>query len=415
MSFSEWKEVKLVDITSKITKGTTPTTIGASFVESGVNYIKSECITASRLLDRSKYVYITEETHEKLKRSQIAINDILFSMAGMFLGKTGIVFEHDIPANTNQAVAIIRVVNELADYKYIYYYLSQKIVQDYVNGSTSQSAQPNINLKQIGDINIKIPPLPEQKAIADTLSCLDDKIELNNNINKTLEEMAQAIFKSWFVDFEPFQDGEFEESELGRIPKGWKNGKIFDMGTVLTGKTPPTSKKEFYGNDIPFIKTPDMHGNIYITTVENKLSLRGAEYQNNKYIPKNSVIMSCIGAKAGVVSLTSELSQTNQQINAIISEWPYYVYYTLKMESDNLRNIGSSGSTMININKSTFENYKILIPSQSILKNFNEKVQPIFEMILNNQNQNRNLEILRDSLLPKLMSGEIRVPIEEVQ
>lgn len=109
-----------------ITKGTTPTSLGYSFTNQGINFIKSESITADKFLDKTKYCHISKETHEKLKRSQLQINDILFSMAGVFLGKTGIVTVSDIPANTNQAVAIIRVIPELADTNYIYYYLNQK-------------------------------------------------------------------------------------------------------------------------------------------------------------------------------------------------------------------------------------------------------------------------------------------------
>ena len=165
----EWKNIKLSEITSLITKGTTPTSIGYSFVEQGVNFVKSESITASRRLDKNKYCHISEITHEKLKRSQLQVNDLLFSMAGMFLGKTAIVMEDDLPANTNQAVAIIRIIPELADVKYIYYYLNQKQIIFYINSATGQSAQPNINLKQIGNLDIKLPDLETQRKISSIL------------------------------------------------------------------------------------------------------------------------------------------------------------------------------------------------------------------------------------------------------
>ncbi|MBQ0004150.1 MAG: restriction endonuclease subunit S, partial [Treponema sp.] len=184
----DWKETPLSEITSLITKGTTPSMIGASFTESGIKYIKSESILDnSRILDSSKFAFISLETHDRLKRSQIEENDLLFSMAGMFLGKTAIVTKNDIPANTNQAVAIIRIIPNKADFKFIYYYLNQKNIVKYINNLSGQSAQPNINLQQIGSLNINLPPLPTQQKIAQILSSLDDKIELNNKINANLE------------------------------------------------------------------------------------------------------------------------------------------------------------------------------------------------------------------------------------
>lgn len=180
----------LSEITSVITKGTTPTSVGCSFSKNGINYIKSESITSSRTLDKSKYAFISEETHQKLKRSQIKENDILFSMAGMFLGKTSIVQADDVPANTNQAVAIIRIVPEQANYLYVYYYLNQKNIVTWINSLSGQSAQPNINLKQIGEIEIPLPDRIIQDTIVEMLSAIDSRIELNTAINENLHLQA---------------------------------------------------------------------------------------------------------------------------------------------------------------------------------------------------------------------------------
>ena len=178
--------VTLNSITTKITKGTTPTSVGCTFENSGVNFIKSESLGNSRNIDRSKFAFISEQTHEKLKRSQIEKNDILFSMAGMFLGKTGIVTDDLVPANTNQAVAIIRIDTEKANHVYVYYYLNQRSVVQAVNASSAQSAQPNINLKQIGQIEIDLPERKLQDKIVSILSAIDFKIEKNNQINENL-------------------------------------------------------------------------------------------------------------------------------------------------------------------------------------------------------------------------------------
>ena len=175
--------VTLKDITTKITKGTTPTSIGCKFEKSGINFIKSESLVDGKTIDKSKFAFISERTHERLKRSQIEENDILFSMAGMFLGKTGIATAEVVPANTNQAVAIIRVDDTKANYEYVYYYLNQKSVIHTINTTSAQSAQPNINLKQIGEIKINLPDRKKQDQIVSLLSAIDLKISNNVEIN----------------------------------------------------------------------------------------------------------------------------------------------------------------------------------------------------------------------------------------
>ena len=145
---NNWIKTSLGELCNKITKGTTPTTYGMSFVDKGINYIKAESITKDSRIDETTFAFITKYTHDKLKRSQIELNDILFSMAGMFLGKTAIVSnENFLPANTNQAVAIIRVKDEIANPFFVFYYLNQKSIKAYINLLSAQSAQPNINLK----------------------------------------------------------------------------------------------------------------------------------------------------------------------------------------------------------------------------------------------------------------------------
>ena len=178
--------VTLKDITTKITKGTTPTSIGCKFEKSGINFIKSESLVDGKTIDKSKFAFISERTHERLKRSQIEKNDILFSMAGMFLGKTGIATAEVVPANTNQAVAIIMVDDTKANYEYVYYYLNQKSVIHTINTTSAQSAQPNINLKQIGEIKINLPDRKKQDQIVSLLSAIDLKISNNVEINDNL-------------------------------------------------------------------------------------------------------------------------------------------------------------------------------------------------------------------------------------
>lgn len=294
--------------------------------------------------------------------------------------------------------------------EYLYYFLkaNQRKIQNKGTGTVFSA----INKSDVENIEIYIPDEIQIENITKKLKVLDDKIENNNAIITNLEEQAQTIFKSWFVDFEPFQDEEFIESELGRIPNNWTAVTLKEVSEeIVTGKTPPTKDPENYGNKMPFVTIPDMHNNVYAIETERLLSDKGIDTQSNKVVPKNSISVSCI-ATVGLVTLIASDSMTNQQINTVITKEnisSYYVYNHLKTQSDYLNAIGSSGSTTKNVNKTTFSNLKMLLPSESILKKYHRLCEPIFEYILLIQKQNKKLVETRDTLLPKLMSGEIRV------
>ena len=211
------------------------------------------------------------------------------------------------------------------------------------------------------------------------------------------------LYKSWFIDFNPFN---------GQCPDSWTQGTIDDLVTdVICGKTPSTKKREYYGGKMPFITIPDMHGNVYITTTERYLTEDGAKSQPKKPLPINSIAVSCIGT-AGLVSLISESSQTNQQINSIIPKEnysPYYIFLLMQTLSERINSLGQSGSTIVNLNKTQFGKIDVLIPSVEAMQKFDDIVKPLFSLILCNLKENIRLSELRDALLPKLMSGEINV------
>src|SRR5699024_2301119 len=294
------------------------------------------------------------------------VNTVTIAMYGATVGKLGILKQE---MATNQACCNIVVDPKKCDYRFLFYYLkyNRKELVSLANGAAQQ------NLNQSTILNFPFPniKLEEQVLIADILSSFDDKIENNNAIIANLEEQSQTIFKSWFVDFEPFQDGEFIESELGRIPNNWTVVTLKEVSEeIVTGKTPPTKDPENYGNKMPFVTIPDMHNNVYAIETERLLSDKGIDTQSNKVVPKNSISVSCI-ATVGLVTLIASDSMTNQQINTVITKEnisSYYVYNHLKTQSDYLNAIGSSGSTTKNVNKTTFSNLKMLLPSESILK-----------------------------------------------
>ena len=319
---------------------------------------------------------------------------------------------------------VLREKLGITDNDFIYYLsISPEFRNVAIKAMNGSSGRQRVQKDVLENSEFLLPPLDEQKAIAKILSDLDEKIETNNKINKKLEEMAQAIFKQWFVDFEfPNEDGkpykssggEMVESELGMIPKGWGVDSLSNLvKEVITGKTPSTKKSENYGDKYPFVTIPDMHNKVFVTKTERYLSEDGHKLQEKKLIPKNSIMVSCI-ATVGLVSISSEAVHTNQQINSIIPnsiEEVFYFYEYLKLMEDRLKGIGSAGSATLNVNKGEFEKIKYIYPDSRIINKYNNTVKNIYEKIKLNEIENNRLVQLRDILLPKLMSGEIRVPL----
>ena len=241
------------------------------------------------------------------------------------------------------------------------------------------------------------------------LSTYDNLIENNNKRIKLLEQMAENLYKEWFVRFRfpGYEDMGFENG----IPMGWKIKRIKDFGQVITGKTPSTEISSNYGDKYLFIKTPDMHDNMYVIDSSEKLSERGNDVQKLKKLPRWSIMVSCIGT-GGVVSINSKEAHTNQQINSIVLhdenniEWLFFVCKSLKTT---IEMFGATGSTMTNLSKGKFENLKILEPNLELIDKYHMYTYDIFKEVEKLMYSNENLIKQRDLLLPRLMSGKIEV------
>lgn len=282
---------------------------------------------------------------------------------------------------------------------------SQEIIEKLQHSAETRSGTfPQITFSsELAPMDIMIPDFTTQNQIVSILSSIEEKIKLNTAINENLEQQAQAIFKSWFVDFEPFG---------GVMPNDWNISTVTDLSEeIVCGKTPSTKKEEYYGNYMPFITIPDMHNCVYTISTDRYLSELGAKSQSKKTLHKNSICVSCIGT-AGLVVLVAVNSQTNQQINSIVPKdnySPYYIYLLMQTMSEKINRLGQSGSTIVNLNKAQFGIMEALVPSVASMNNFDSIVQPVFEQILANQQENQHLAVIRDTLLPKLMYGEIDV------
>lgn len=393
---SEWKRVKLGEILNFISKGTTPPK-GVGFVDKGINYVKSEAIGYDRKLDKTKIVQINKETHQKFKRSQLAENDILFSMAGIYLGKNAIVTKEILPANTNQALAILRLNQEEANPNYVSLYLSQQSMIDFINNMSGQSAQPNVNFEEIKSIEINLPPLPEQTAIASVLSSLDDKIDLLHRQNATLEQLAETLFRQWFV----------EEAK-----EEWEEGKIYDYAIHFKESIQPQKNQS----------TLYAHYSIpSFDNGKNPVQELGGEIQSNKYkIPNFCILFSKLNPhKDKRVWLLQNEVETNgicstefQVVFPKKRQYLYFLYGWLTL-NENYNEIasgvgGTSGSHQ-RIDPNSIFAFKCPFITEGIIERYNFHVEPIFKKQVINQTQIRTLTAMRDTLLPKLMSGEVRV------
>jgi type I restriction enzyme, S subunit len=274
-----------------------------------------------------------------------------------------------------------------------------------------------VSLSDQRRMNLTVPPLTVQCRIASILSAYDDLIENNTRRIKILEEMAQMLYREWFCNFRfpGHKNVEPAQSELGPIPKGWKVARIVEFGTVVTGKTPSKGQPDFFGTDVPFIKLPDMHGNVFVLDTNEHLSFLGQANQAKKTIPANSLCVSCIGT-AGIVVIPTRPSQTNQQINSVVLNSHSdreFLYFRLMDLKETINQYGANGATMINLNKTKFENLCILKPECGLVSRFHDVAMPLFEQIKNLQQRNKNLRKTRDFLLPKLISGEVSVEAAE--
>lgn len=274
------------------------------------------------------------------------------------------------------------------------YYLLKKSVND-LRRQSHGGVFNTITRSTFDVVSVNIPSIVTQKKIADILGRLDEKIELNRRMNETLEQLGQALFRYYFVD--------------NPEAKNWKRGVISDLGEVVTGKTPSKKNQKFFGDEVAFLKVPDMHKTSIVIKTSDNLSLMGAESQKSKYISRWSTCVSCI-ATVGVVSLAGKNMQTNQQINSIIpreSYFKFFNYFLMRHKSDYIKTLASSGSATPNLNMGHFSNITVVIPDRELLKEFDARANHLFLQMENNLQENETLMNIRDSLLLKLISGEI--------
>lgn len=397
----EWKKVKLGEVCSS----QYGYTASATDISTGTKFLRITDIVPDQIdWDSVPYCQISDSEKEKYLLHK---GDIVVARTGATVGYAKYI-KKDVQSVFASYLVRFTIIREDAYSGFVGRCIESSIFKEYISSIANGSAQPNANSQMMSSFEFLLPPLPIQHHIATILSRYDSLIENYQKQIKLLEEAAQRLYKEWFVDLR--FPGHENTKIVDGLPEGWEKKKVAEVGEVITGKTPSKANSANFGCDIPFITIPDMHNGIFPINSQY-LSKLGADSQRGKYIPVNSLIVSCIGT-AGLVCITKELCQTNQQINSLVlkdSSLLYYMYFSFLSLKEHLENIGSNGATMTNVNKSKFESIEIILPNNVLINNYHSKVKNNFSKILKIYNQLRLLTEARDRLLPKLMSGEIEI------
>ena len=401
----EWKEVRLGDVCEIITGFPFP---GKKYSKEGIRVVRGDNVTIGNLRWDAEKDKRWNEPFDKTDYYSLQANDIVIGMDGSRVGKNKArIKKEDLPLLLAQRVACVRH-NELAEQDYLYYNIFSKKFIDYVNSIHTGSAIPHISQKQIEDYKILLPDLETQRRIASILSSLDRKIELNNKINADLEEMAQAIFKNWFVDFDPFKDDKFVDSELGMIPEGWKVGRLTEIASYMNGlamqKYPPENNED----SLPVLKIKEL-GQGFCGTDSDRCS---CNIKDECKIHNGDVIFSWSGTLLVDVWCGGDCGLNQHLFKVTSNDYPkwFYYYWTKHHLQEFIHIAKDKAVTMGHIKRGHLEEAMVAIPDNDSMEKAHELFEPILSKMISLRLESSRLSLLRDTLLPRLMSGELEVP-----
>lgn len=391
----DWKKVKLGEIATS-----NKNNIGNDYPHSEILYLDTGSITEGKIEGFQKYEL--KNAPSRAKRL-VKENDIIYSTVRPIQRHYGFIVNPPKNLVVSTGFAVLETNREKAEPKFIYYFLtSDEIVETLdIIAEGSTSAYPSLRPSDIENLEIHLPPLPEQKAIASVLLSLDDKIDLLHRQNKTLEQMAETLFRQWFIE---------------EVKEDWEECTIDDLcERIGSGGTPSTKVKEYYNGDINWYSTKELN-DCFLFESEKKITLQGLENSAAKLFPKGTVVIAIYAAPTvGRLGILANESSFNQAACGLVANPEIcskeFLYLYLKSERENL-NTMASGSAQQNLNVRKIKSYPAFKVPKNIMTRFNHLAVPIFDKIEKNSLQIRTLEQLRDTLLPKLMSGEIRVNIK---
>jgi type I restriction enzyme, S subunit len=401
------------------------------YTKSGVPVLRGVNVNRGRFHD-GDFVFIDAATADRLNKFESYPGDVLLVHKGT-LGQIGLMPNQRKYSRYIMGNSMMRVRCDMTKLlpEYLYYWLSSTEGQHYIFSRVSQVGVPQIQtpLTTLRQAALPVPSLAEQTAITTILGKLDDKIELNRRMNETLESIARAIFKSWFVDFGPVRTkmerhkvpaissdiaalfpSTFHDSVLGEIPLGWNSTRLSGQIDILSGGTPKTTQPEYWNGRVSWISVADTAPGPYITRTEKTITNAGLEQSAAQLLPKETIIITARGT-VGNTALTSEPMAMNQSCYGLRGRGQIgqlFLLYQVRQQLAILR-ANAHGSVFETITRSTFDCIEVIQPPDGLLLAYEQLARSLFDRILLNQRQNETLAGLRDALLPKLMSGEIRL------
>ena len=417
-----WQQVRLGDVVNFINGDRGKTYPSQSdFVESGIPFISAVALNG-KSIDIDKLSYISQSAFDKINNGKVMRNDLLFCLRGS-LGKVGLVSGIATGAIASSLV-IIRTKPDVL-FRYIYFLLSGQTGQSIAKELDNGSVQGNLSVRELRQVSILLPPLHEQKAIAHILGSLDDKIDQLRKTNTVLEDMASALFKSWFVDFDPvtakqenrptglpkdlddlFPDS-FEDSALGPIPKGWRVGCVGDVCNVVMGQSPPGSTYNSNADGIPFYQ-----GSTDFEAFFPKVRIYCT--QPTRMASKGDVLLS-VRAPVGTINFASTDCCIGRGVASVIHRdgLRSFTYQLLKHLASDFETYNAEGTVFGSINKATLASIPVINPPEGISYQYDSNYGSFEPSVRVNTHLIRTLNNLRDTLLPKLISGDLRVPEAE--
>ena len=394
----EWKEYKLMNICTELSDGLHK---APKFVSGGdYIFVNAKNISNGFIVDNDPTKKSTYEEYVKYS-SPLNETTVLYSIDGtigniaLYRGEKCILGKGACYLNPNPTKL---------DRMYLYYELQAPHFKLYIDKMSTGSTIKHISLKTMRNYEMKVPSINTQQRIVSILKSLDDKIEVNRRINENLEQQAQALFKSWFVDFEPFKNGEFVESELGMIPKGWRVGSIYDYIDVVYGAPYKSSLFNDKKEGLPLIRIRDLK--------TNAPQFYTPEILPNTEFVKAGDIVAGMDAEFIPYVWLGEKGVLNQRCckfrgkNEAISN--YYILFLIKPELEYVQSY-KTGTTVSHLGKSDIDRFRFVTPPLDVVKSFSDLVDGMLKELVNRANESRRLAEIRDTLLPKLMSGELKV------
>ena len=413
---SEWSDVALEDVADELTVGYVGP-MASEYVDDGIPFLRSLNVDPLRI-NKNDLKFITPEFHSRIRKSRLTPGDVVIVRTGK-PGACSVVPGWLADANCSDLV-IVRCGPQL-DNRFLAYYVNT-VACDHVAAHLVGAVQQHFNVGSARTLRLNLPPLAEQKAIASILGALDDKIELNRRMNATLEAMARALFQSWFVDFDPVRaklDGRkpegmdkataalfpdaFEESSLGPVPKGWKAGTLVEGFNLTMGQSPPGDTYNEEANGLPFYQGRTDFGFRFPTR-------RIYCSAPTRYAKPGDTLVS-VRAPVGDINMANEECCIGRGVAAVRhnSGSISFTYHSMANLYPDFARFEAEGTVFGSINKDSFEKLRFVIPPTDIVFAYERQAGPLDEQIRTLDSQSRTLANLRDTLLPKLLSGELSV------